>query len=57
MSVARIEPPGPAFGRPDDKLSEIRDSRAKTQRRPRVSLPLNPGYSAAFAERGAQSIP
>src|ERR1700731_2506826 len=23
-NVARIEPPGPAFGRPDDKLREIR---------------------------------
>src|SRR5216684_1629013 len=40
--AGRIEPPGPAFGRPDDKLSEIRDCQ---QRHPRVSLALNPGYS------------
>jgi hypothetical protein len=24
-TVARMEPPGPAFGRPDDKLRDIRD--------------------------------
>ncbi len=28
--VARIEPPDPAFGRPDDKLSEIRDRPVNT---------------------------
>src|SRR5258708_3879330 len=45
-TVARIEPPGPALGRPDDKLSEIRDHPLPTATPPRVSLTLNPGYGA-----------
>ena len=43
--VARIEPPGPAFGRPDDKLSEILDH-LSIGPVARVSLALNPGYSS-----------
>src|SRR6266849_3508681 len=39
--VARIEPPGPAFGRPDDKLREMRG------RPPPDFAALNPGYEAA----------
>ena len=46
--VARIEPPGPAFGRPDDKLREIRERPVNTAKLPRVSLALNPGYDFPF---------
>ena len=37
-----MKPPGPAFGRPDDKLHEIRDSR-ETKRWPRMKGPPNGG--------------
>jgi hypothetical protein len=46
--VARIEPPGPASGRPDDKLSEIRDSAINS------AMPL-PGF--AGAQPGLQLLP
>ena len=32
-TVARNKPPGPAFGRPDDKLRALRHSRDKSERR------------------------
>ncbi len=41
---ARMEPPGPAFGRPDDKLSVIRDGLT-----PHYAA-LHPGYKAATAQ-------
>ena len=41
--VARIEPSGPAFGRPDDKLREIRGNAGRERRFPDFA-PLNPGY-------------
>src|SRR5215470_16123476 len=44
--VARIEPTGPAFGRPDDKLREIRERPVDRQSRPGFSLALNPGYTS-----------
>ncbi len=39
-----MEPPGPAFGRPDDKLSVIRDGLT-----PHYAA-LHPGYKAATAQ-------
>jgi hypothetical protein len=41
--VARIEPP--ALGRPDDKLSEIRDSFRRVAQLPPGFAALNPGYT------------
>src|SRR5262249_26619671 len=43
-TVARIEPPGPAFGGPDDRLREIRDRPDPHGKAAPGSLPLNPGY-------------
>src|SRR5579883_288353 len=43
--VARIEPTGPAFGRPDDKLREIRTASAAGSHEPDFAA-LNPGYEA-----------
>jgi len=43
MLVARIEPPGLAFGEPEDRLREMRD------RRSRMSLP--PARSALLRTR------
>src|SRR6266853_5508144 len=37
-SVARMEPPGPAFGRPDDKLRVIRGCRLPGNAAPRLRL-------------------
>src|ERR1700726_5014159 len=38
LMVARMEPPGPAFGRPDDKLRVIRTGLAPLHCRSRISL-------------------
>src|SRR5258708_15861268 len=45
--VARMEPPGPASGRPDDKLRVIRESRAHSTATPGLRdrrRSLHPGY-------------
>jgi len=36
--AARMEPPGPAFGRPDDKLSVIRDQPRESFGHSRITL-------------------
>src|SRR5215467_6538875 len=41
-------------GRPDDKLREVRGARHR-QRRPRVSLTLNPGYSRYPTQPGLRA--
>src|SRR5215470_4383619 len=41
-----MEPPGPASGRPDDKLGEIRERSVNMARPPRITLTLCPGYKS-----------
>ena len=46
--VARMEPPGPAFGRPDDKLRVIREQPRDVARSPDYGpkAELTPGYAS-----------
>jgi hypothetical protein len=44
--VALVEPPGPAYGRPDDKLSETRGRHRRIHGPIPGFAPLHPGYAS-----------